>query len=226
MIQTSVEIFGVKVLEPMATLTDLLVAGVCLYAFIKLHKGGSREKSGIYFKYFFLCMAVSTTLGGIIGHGFLYAFGFAWKLPGWVVGMSSVAFMERAAIKQARSVMHKGVNTFLAYMNIIELAGFIFITFYTLNFFYVEVHAAYGLMVVFFLEAIVYAKKKDKQSRYILFAVFVSALAAFVHITKLSPHTWFNYIDLSHVFMAAGSYLFYLGADKERAVRRAKQPRG
>lgn len=209
-------------MEPVATLTDLLVAGVCLYAFVKLHKRRSREKSVIYFKYFFLCMAVSTTLGGIIGHGFLYAFGFAWKLPGWVVGMSSVAFMERAAIKQARSAMHKGVNTFLAYMNIIELAAFIFIAFYTLNFFYVEVHAAYGLMVVFFLEAVVYVKKKDKQSRYILFAVFVSALAAFVHIAKLSPHTWFNYIDLSHVLMAAGSYLFYRGADKQREEQPAR----
>jgi hypothetical protein len=214
--QTSIEIFGVKVLEPMATLTDLLVAGVCFYAFIKLHRGGSREKSVVYFKYFFLCMSVSTTLGGIIGHGFLYAFGFAWKLPGWVVGMSSVAFMERAAIKQARPVMHKGVNTFLAYMNLIELGGFIFIAFYTLNFFYVEIHAAYGLMVVFFLESFVYQKKRDRESRFILFGVAVSALAAFVHIAKFSLHTWFNYIDLSHVFMAIGSYLFYLGAEKPK----------
>lgn len=205
-------------LEPMATLTDLLVAGVCLYAFIQLHRRGSREKSVIYFKYFFLCMAVSTTLGGIIGHGFLYAFGFAWKLPGWVVGMSSVAFMERAAIKQARGVMRHSINDFLAWMNLIELAGFIFIAFYTLNFFFVEIHAAYGLLVVFFLESFVYQKKKDRESRFILFGVAVSALAAFVHIAKFSIHTWFNYIDLSHVFMAIGSYLFYLGADKKKQV--------
>lgn len=216
--QTSIEVFGIKVLEPVATLTDLLVAGVCAYAFVKLHRGGSKEKSVIYFKYFFLCMAVSTTLGGIIGHGFLYAFGFAWKLPGWVIGMSSVAFMERAAIKQARPVMHKGVNTFLAYMNIIELAGFIFIAFYTLDFFFVEIHAAYGLLVVFFLESFVYRKNKDRESRFILFGVVVSALAAIIHIAKISPHTWFNYIDLSHVFMAGGSYLFYLGADKGKKM--------
>ncbi len=152
---TTIELFGVKVLEPMATLTDLLVAGVCFYAFVKLHKSRSREKSVRYFKYFFLCMAVSTTLGGLVGHAFIYAFGFAWKLPGWVIGMCSVAFMERAAIKQARGVMRMGINDFLAWMNIIELVGFIFIAFYTLNFLVVEVHATYGLLVVFFLECFV-----------------------------------------------------------------------
>lgn len=214
---TSIEIGGIKVLEPVATLTDLLVAGVCFYAFTKLHRGKSKEKSVVYFKYFFLCMAVSTTLGGLIGHAFLYAFGFAWKLPGWVVGMSSVAFMERAAIKQARGTMRHGINDFLAWMNIIELAVFIFIAFYTLNFFVVEVHATYGLLVVFFLESFVYQKRKDRESRFILFGVAVSALAAFVHIAKFSIHTWFNYIDLSHVFMAISSYLFYLGADKNKS---------
>jgi len=213
---TTIEIFGVKVMEPMATLTDLLVAGVCFYAFVKLHKSRSRETSVVYFKYFFLCMAVSTTLGGLIGHAFLYALGFSWKLPGWVVGMSSVAFMERAAIKQARPVMRKGINDFLAWMNIVELVGFICIAFYTLNFFFVEIHATYGLMVVFVLESFVYNKKKDKASRYILYGVGVSAIAALVHIAKFSLHTWFNYIDLSHVFMAIGSYLFYLGADKNK----------
>jgi len=211
---TTIEIFGVKVLEPITTLTDLVVAAVCFYAFVRLHRSKSREKSVVYFKFFFLFMGVSTTLGGLIGHAFLYAFGFAWKLPGWVVGMCSVAFMERAAIKQSRSVMPRGLNDFLAWMNIIELAGFIFIAFYTLNFFYVEVHATYGLLVVFFLECFLYQKKKDKESRYILYGVTVSALAALVHIAKISPHTWFNYMDLSHIFMALGSYLFYLGADK------------
>lgn len=200
----------------MATLTDLLVAAVNFYAFVQLHKGGSKEKATVYFKYFFLCMGISTTLGGLIGHGFLYAFGFAWKLPGWVVGMSSVFFMERAAIKQARGEMRQSVNTVLSYLNIIELGIFIFIAFYTLNFFFVEVHATYGLMMVFSLEIFVYKRQRNAASRFILFAVIVSALAATVHLAKISPHTWFNYIDLSHFFMAVASYLFYLGANKNK----------
>lgn len=210
--QPSIEIFGTKVMEPVTTLTDLVVAAVCFYAYARLRKNRSAEKDIIYFKYFFLFMAVSTTLGGIIGHGFLYAFGFGWKLPGWVIGMCSVAFIERAAIKRARPVMNHKVNTFFAYMNIVELVGFIIMAFYSLDFFYVEMHAAYGLVLVFLFECFVYKRKKNTASVYILCAVGVSALAAVVHMAKISPHTWFNHNDLSHIFMALGSYLFYLGA--------------
>lgn len=209
--QTSIEIFGIRIDEPVATLTDLIVAGVCYFAFYKLHKTKSTERSVFYFKYFFLTMAISTTLGGLIGHGFLYAVGFAWKIPGWVTGMCSVAFMERAAIMQARSIMKPGISNFFAYMNLIELSGFIFIALYSLNFLFVEIHAFYGLLVVFLFEYFIQKKKKDTGSKIIIYGIAVSGLAAVVHIARFSIHTWFNYIDLSHVFMAIGAYLFYLG---------------
>lgn len=210
--QPSIEILGLKIQEPVTSFTDLIVAAVCYYAFYKLHKTKSKERSVFYFKYFFLTMAVSTTLGGLIGHAFLYAFDFAWKLPGWVTGMCSVAFMERAAIMQARSIMKEKVSQFFAVMNLIELSIFIFIAFYTLNFLYVEIHAFYGLLVVFLFEYFIYRKMKNTASKFILWGIGASGLAAVIHIAKISPHTWFNYIDLSHVFMAVGAYLFYLGA--------------
>jgi hypothetical protein len=212
--QPSIEILGLRIDEPITTLTDLLVAAVCFFAYRKLHKAKSKEISVFYFKYFFLTMAISTTLGGLMGHAFLYAFGFIWKTPGWIIGMLSVAFMERAAIMQARYVMRPNVSSFFAFMNILELAVFIFIAFFTLNFFYVEVHAFYGLLVVFLFELFIFRKDRNASCRLILWGIFVSAFAAIVHMSKLSPHVWFNYIDLSHVFMAAGSYLFYLGAEK------------
>jgi uncharacterized protein DUF6962 len=196
------------------SLTDLIVAAVCYYAFYRLRQSKSRERSVFYFHYFFLTMAISTTLGGLIGHAFLYAFDFLWKTPGWIIGMCSVAFMERAAIMQARSAMKPGVSHFFAVMNIIELCGFIIIAFYTLDFLYVEIHAFYGLLVVSLFELFIYRKHNDASARLILYGVGVSAMAAIVHITKLSIHTWFNYIDLSYVLMAAGAYLFYSGAKK------------
>ena len=212
--QPSIEILGLKVQEPVTSLTDLVVAVVCYYAFYQLHKAKSKERSVFYFKYFFLTMAISTTLGGLIGHAFLYAFSFVWKTPGWITGMCSVAFMERAVIMQARSVMKPNISTFFAYMNIIELSFFICIAFYTLNFFYVEVHASYGLLVVFLFETFIYNRKKEASSKFIFYGVGSSALAALVHMTKFSLHTWFNYFDLSHILMATGAYLFYLGAKK------------
>lgn len=212
--QPSIEIWGLKIQEPMTSLTDLLVSAVCYYAFYRLHKEKSKVKSVFYFKYFFLTMGLSTTLGGIIGHAFLYAFPFAMKFPGWVTGMCSVAFMERAAIMQAGAIMKPGITRFFAIMNLIELAIFIFIAFYTLNFLFVEIHASYGLMVVFLFEYFIYRKKKDPGSKMILYGIAVSAFAAFVHIAKISFHIWFNHIDLSHVLMAIGAFLFYIGVKK------------
>ncbi len=224
--QPSIEILGLKIQEPVTSFTDLIVAGVCYYAFYQLHQTKSKERSVFYFKYFFLTMAISTTLGGLIGHAFLYAFGFAWKIPGWVTGMCSVAFMERAAIMQSRSIMKEKVSHFFAFMNLIELSIFIFIAFYTLNFIYVEVHAFYGLLVVFLFEFFIYKKTKDAASKFILWGIGASALAAVVHITKISLHTWFNYFDLSHVLMAIGAYLFYLGAKQidQAIISREKTP--
>ncbi len=210
--QPSIEILGLTIQEPVTSFTDLIVAAVCYYAFFHLHGGKSKERSVFYFKYFFLTMAISTTLGGLIGHAFLYAFGFAWKFPGWVVGMCSVAFMERAAIMQARSTMHEKLSRFFAILNIIELGIFIFIAFYTLNFLYVEIHAFYGLLVVFLFEFFIYRKTRSQSSKIIMWGIAASGMAAVVHIAKFSIHTWFNYFDLSHVLMAVGAYLFYRGA--------------
>ncbi len=217
--QPDIAIFGLRVQEPVTAFTDLVVAGVCYYAFYKLNKLKSKERYIVYFKYFFLTMAVSTTLGALVGHAFLYAFGFIWKTPGWVAGMCSVAFMERAAIMQARSIMKPGISNLFAYLNIVELIAFIFIAFYTLNFFYVEVHAAYGLLVVFLFEWFINNKRKDVGSKLFLIGIAVSAFAAVVHISRFSIHDWFNYNDISHVFMATGAFIFYLGARKMQAVK-------
>ena len=52
---TSIVIFGIKILEPAASITDLIVSAVCFYAYIKLKKLNRSDKAFIYFNYFFLC---------------------------------------------------------------------------------------------------------------------------------------------------------------------------
>jgi hypothetical protein len=211
MLQPSIYILGLEVQEPVTSLTDLFVAAVCYFAFYKLNNSPHTERSLVYFKYFFLAMGISTTLGGLIGHAFLNYFGFAWKIPGWITGMCSVALMERSAIMQARHLMKPVIGKTFALINIIELSVFMFIAFYTLNFSFVEIHAAYGLIIVFLFELFIYFRKRNPGSKIILYGVGISACAAIIHLTKFSLHTWFNYFDLSHVFMAISAFVFYKG---------------
>lgn len=213
--KTSIDLFGIQVMEPVTAATDLLVSFVCLYGYSQLHKKGSSSSTVRLFKYYFLTMAFATLYGGIIGHAFLYLLSFGWKVPGWLISMASVALIERAAISHAQPLLKPGIGKFFAAMNIVELLTLTAIVLFTLNFFFVEAHAAYGLLVVVFsFELFVYSKTKGEGSKLLLIAVAVSAIAATIHLTQLTINPWFNHLDFSHVVMAVAAYLFYQGANK------------
>ena len=211
--QPSIYPFGIRIDEPMATATDLLVSAVCFYAFYKLTQKKLPGRSQWYFRYYFLLIGIATFLGGVIGHGFLYALSFPWKLPGWTISMISVALIERSAISHARRLIKPAVARFFLIVNIVELVIVMTITMTTLDFFWVEFHSAYGLLIIVFsFHAYTYYHTKDKGSLTIMWAVGITAIASLVFMNEISLHTWFNYLDFSHTLLAIASYVFYKGA--------------
>jgi len=215
---TSVKIFGILVNEPVTTFTDLMVSAVCFYAFYQLNKIKKPEKVILFFKLYFLVMGIATTLGGILGHAFIYAIPFAWKLPGWVTSMIAIMFIERTAIEHTRILLHPTFISVLKALNIIEFLVFLSLTLYYLDFSFVEFHSGYGLMfVVLSLQLLLYVKTRNNASKTLLIAVGIAAVAAMFFITKVQLFKWFNYIDASHVLMSISAYVFYLGAVKINA---------
>ena len=220
--QPSVELLGIRLDEPVTTLTDLFVSVVCFYAFYRLNKIPVRNKMHIYLKIYFISMGIATAIGGVIGHGFLYAFDYneslaisPWKLPGWLTSMISIAMVERASIEYARKLIKPKVGTFFAWLNIIELTIFLILTFSTLNFFFVEAHSAYGLLVVVAgFNIFVYYKTKSQGSKLFLIAVAISAISAIIFMNEWGLHKWFNHYDISHCFMTLSAWFFYRGAMK------------
>src|SRR6187551_3876516 len=182
--ETFIDLMGIRIAEPVTVITDLLVSAVCFYAYWQLRKTKDASLVIKFFTYYFLTMSISTAFGGIIGHGFLYALSFEWKVPAWLISMLSVGLIERAAIFHAKPLLRTRAGSFFSVFNIIELIAMIAVVLYTLNFFYVETHAAYGLLVVVFsFELFIYRKKKSEESRLLLIAVGISAIAALVHLT-------------------------------------------
>jgi hypothetical protein len=211
--QPSMEIFGILINEPVTTLTDLIVSAVCFYAFFKLSKISQKVPLHQYLKYYFLSMGMATAIGGIIGHAFFYLFSFYWKLPGWWTSMVAINLIERAVIEYARKWVKPKTARFFAILNIIELLTFMILTFSTLNFFFVEVHSAYGLLLfVASFSGFIYFKTKSKGSKLFLIAVLFAAISALFFMNKWSLHMWFNYLDISHTLMAVSAYLFYKGS--------------
>lgn len=211
----TIHIAGIRIDEPIVTLTDLLVSFLCFLFAYKLYQSGKKEKVFTYFKIYFFVMGIATALGGIIGHAFMYNFSFYWKLPGWITSMISIMFVERAAIEHTRILLSKKIVSVLGVVNIIEFLTFLTLTIATLNFFFVEFHSGYGLMfVVLSLEAFLFIKTKNKASKLLLVGVFFAAVAALFFMNKVSLHQWFNYLSISHVLMAIAATFFYLGAQQ------------
>lgn len=212
--QPSIELFGILIQEPVTTATDLVVSVVCFYAFSKIRKMDRNSVYNFYAWYFF-AMGVATAFGGIIGHGFLYVFGFPWKLTGWLVSMFAVTLLERATIEHVGLSVNKKVLKVLRLINILEFIAFVFIVIYTLDFFMVQVHAAYGfLAVVTSLHLYNIKRVGSVSSKIMLAAVGVSSLAALIFMNEIGISKWFNHYDISHIFMAVCAWTFYEGVKK------------
>ena len=227
---------GVRIDEPIVTITDLVISVLSFYYYYKLSKkfpnpikeksldlattsskvdGNSSHLTFFYFKYYFLVMGIATAFGGIIGHAFLYAFTFAWKLAGWVISMIAIMLIERAAIEHTRILLNNKIINWLRIINVVEFVIFLGLTFYFLDFFYVELHTAYGLMVVLFsLELLLFIRAKNDASKLLLMAVILVGIAAFVFMGRIVLHQWFNHMALSHVFMSIATVLIYKGVMK------------
>lgn len=211
----TIYIGGIRIDEPVVTLTDLLVSVLCFVFAYRLHRSGKTERVFLYFKIYFFMMGVATALGGIIGHAFLYNFSFYWKLPGWITSMISIMFVERSAIEHTRIRLSPKLVKVFGVINILEFLTFLTLTISTLNFFFVEFHSGYGLMfVVLSLEGFLFIKTRNKASGQILIGVFFAAVAAMFFMNKISLHQWFNYVAVSHIFMAIAAWFFYKGASR------------
>jgi len=216
-IQPSISVFGIRLDEPITTITDLFVTIVCVYAFFRLSKVSLKGKMHSYLKIYFLSMGIATAVGGLIGHGFFYVFNYnyMWKLPGWFTSMVSIAMLERASIEYVRRIIKPSVGNFFAWLNIIELLTFMTITFSTLDFFFVEVHSAYGLLIVVAgFNIFAYIKTRSTGSKLYIWAVGLSAISALIFMNEWGICKWFNHFDISHIIMACSAWFFYKGSLK------------
>jgi len=210
---TTVDLWGVRIDEPVTAATDLLVSAVCFFIAYKLHSASLPGKTQMFLRAYFLLMGLATFFGGIFGHAFLYAVEYAWKLPGWIVSMLSVACIERASIGHAQPFLNPRVGRLFLGLNIVELLAIMTTTIVTINFRWVELHSGYGLLaIVLPFQLFVYYKTKDRGSLIFVMAVLIASAAALVFMNRISIDRWFNHLDISHVLMALAGLVFYRGA--------------
>ncbi len=214
LIQPDIFIGGLRIAEPVTTLTGLLVALFSFYAWYRLGQTASRNPINVHLRWFFLLMAIGTAIGGIVGHAFLYMLPYYWKLPGWTISMLSITAIERAAIFQAKPLLRPFWTRFFLWGTLIEFVVFLLLVGFSQNFKWVELQAAIGLLVVMgMLQTYIYQKTRCRGSLILLAAIPVAVLAVLPHVFKFSPSVWFTHFDIGHLFMCAAVWVLWKGAE-------------
>lgn len=209
----SIDVFGIRVDEPVTMITDVLVSVVCFYAYYRLMQVKKRDRLHFLYRYFFLLMGIATFLGGLVGHSFNYALSIYWKVPGWYLSMFAIAFAERASILYSAKLIKPASASFFTWLNIAELLFFLVISVLTMNFYFVVGHSAYGLMVVIAgFQGYIYYRTRHIGSKMFLKAVIWSGVGAIFYLNQWALSKWFNHIDIGHVLMALSSWYIYKGA--------------
>ena len=203
---------GIRIDEPVTTLTDLVVAGVCIYAFIKLIKDYQQSKERTFFSFFFLGLGLGTVLGGFLGHAFLYRLHPAWQLPGWLLSMAAISSLVLASLEINRKFIHLKLNWLIILLNV--TAYFVLGIFATISidFIYVVIQTAFSLVgIVLFIHIYGWFKSKDPGHLLFLAAVSIMIFTAAIFLFKLSLNQWINQNSISHALMALSAIIFYSG---------------
>lgn len=207
--QPDIFLFGLRIQEPVTAASDLLIGILCIYAFFVIKNKTTDLKLNTYMKYYFLLMGIATFWGAFFGHAFAYWIGFYGRMPGWYLSMFAIMFFERSAIEHARHLMNKKLGHFLLVANIVEFILMATLTTISLDFIYVQIHSAYGVLaVVFSFHLFSYIKTKDKGSKRVLIGVGFAAVAAVVYNYPIVIDKWFNQLDFAHVLMAIATLVF------------------
>lgn len=220
-IQPDIWLGQIRISEPIIALTGLMIGAVCLYAVRRIARTTADSRVVRFIRAFLLLMMFSTLTGAFIGHAFLYALDFAWKLPSWMLSLASVAALERAAILHARPMLRPFWSRFFLWWNTLNFVVFAVILFQTLNFHVVEAHAVVSLLLVTGgMELFVWIKKRDRGSLFLLANIGIAVVAVSFHLLHFSFCRWFTYFDIGHIVLCFGMWTVMRGAETLKIYER------
>jgi hypothetical protein len=212
-IQPSVEVFNIRIDEPITTITDLLLAVVCFYAFFRIRKCETKGLVKGCFKYYFLTLGLGALFGGILGHAFLYGLSPKWKLLSWVFTLVSVALIAHALLVLAKPLIKPSFARLMVRINLLILAIALIFTIWTLSFSAVKYYTIFGMVIVVgSVSYVIYQKTGSKGVARMLAAVGVGLVSAVVFSYEWGLSPWFNHNDICHVILCISALGIYKGA--------------
>lgn len=212
-IQPSIEVFNLRIDEPITTLTDMLMAAICFYAFFRIRKLETTVRIKWYFKYYFLTLGFGAVFGGLLGHAFLYSLSPYWKLVSWILILLSVVCFVHALVQLALPLVRPVFARIIILLNLLIFTLATIITVWTLDFTAVKLYTVFGMFIVVgSLSLYIYRKTGNRGVAMLLVAVSIALLPAFVFSFKWGFSPWFNHNDICHVILSISALVIYKGA--------------
>lgn len=212
-VQPSIEVLSIRIDEPITTMTDLIMAAICFYAFFRIKQQESSGRIKGYFKYYFLTLGIATMAGGLIGHAFLYSLSPSWKLVSWIFTLISVAILSHGLIELSKPLLKPSFSRMVSRVNILILSLALLYTLYTLAFSAVKYYTIFGMLIVVgSLSYVIYQKTDGPGLVKLMTGIGVGVLSALIFSFEWGLGPWFNHNDISHVILSFSAFTLYKGA--------------
>jgi hypothetical protein len=211
-IQPSIEILNFRIDEPITTITDVLLAVICLIAFLRIRKLEYNGRGLRFFMYYFLLLGLAALTGGLLGHAFQYRLAEEWKLFSWTLTLASVAIMVQALLEIARPLLKKGIVSLISWFNVLIFFLALFLTLRTIEFNPVKFYSIFGLVpVAGSLSYYIYKKTGNRGVILLMVGIGIGFLSAIIFSLQWGFSPWFNHRDVSHLILCLSVYYVYRG---------------
>ncbi|PKR80403.1 hypothetical protein CW751_10055 [Brumimicrobium salinarum] len=200
------DFMGLCLQEPMALVTNMLIAITCFVIFYKFNPVENKFQK--HWKLFYLLFGLSTFFSGF-GHMFFNYSGIYGKFPTWILGLISAFHAGKAMI--SLNVISPKTNKILNNILLVKLIGFTVLAVVFKSFVFVMADAVITYLFFCMGMGLYYWKKGLNSFKYTVIAVLVLIPSIFIFTLQFNPHLWFNKEDLSHVLMVTTIIFFYIG---------------
>jgi hypothetical protein len=208
--QPDIVLYGYRIGEPIITLTALIVSALCCWCYLPLRQQRPADDALRLSRLFFLLMSASTLIGALVGHALLYCLPFAFKVPGWALGMLAASALAQASVARVAGEGLYGWRRPLTYLNAAGFGLALWFVLATLWFPAVEIHTAFCLLLfVGGLEAWRWWRSRARSSFYLLCGIGFAVLAALVHALHWSISPWFCFFDIGHLLLCGTMWMIY-----------------
>ena len=200
---------GLCLQEPMALLTNWVIAITALYLFFRIKRPFSAFRRN--WRKFYLFFSISTFFGGL-GHLLFFYFDVFGKYPCWIFGFIAAFYASKAMISV--NMLTESMKRNLMWMIYGKLFILLSAAIIFKSFFFVMADAIITYLYFCLGLGLIYLKKGYKSFSYTILAVLILMPSIYIFLMKVNPHIWFNKDDLSHVLMVLTIIFFYIGVVK------------